>query len=149
MTDSAGDTVRSEVAELDDGGDVADYLLNYALWQFTGVLTPRIMQLRRLVIGEVARFPELAKVLYERGPQRALSALTALFERLSERSLLTVDDPAVAAAQFNWLIMAAPLNQAMLLGDSAIPTHAELRRHAENGVRVFLAAYGAQRRPPE
>ena len=26
MTDEAGDTVRSEIAELDDGGDVADYL---------------------------------------------------------------------------------------------------------------------------
>jgi hypothetical protein len=30
----------------------------------------------------------------------------------------------------------------MLLGDEAIPKPAELRRHAEEGVRVFLAAYG-------
>jgi len=38
--------------------------------------------------------------------------------------------------------MSAPLNQAMLLGDGAIPKPAELRRHAAAGVRVFLAAYG-------
>ena len=38
--------------------------------------------------------------------------------------------------------MSAPLNQAMLLGDEAIPKQAELRRHAAEGVRVFLAAYG-------
>lgn len=142
MTDRAGDTVRDEIAELDDGGDIADYLLNYALRQLTVVLTPRVMQLRRLVIGEVSRFPELAKVLYERGPQRAVLALTALFEHMTERELLVVDDPQVAASQFNWLVMSAPLNQAMLLGDAAIPKQAELRRHAAEGVRVFLAAYG-------
>jgi AcrR family transcriptional regulator len=142
MTDEAGDIVRSEVAELDEGGDLADYLLNYAFRQLRVVLTPRVMQLRRLVIGEVSRFPELAKVLYERGPMRALAALAALFKRLADRGLLEIDDPMVAASHFNWLIMSAPLNQAMLLGDEAIPKPAELRRHAAEGVRVFLAAYG-------
>jgi hypothetical protein len=38
--------------------------------------------------------------------------------------------------------MADPLNRAMLLGDAAIPKQAELRRHAAEGVRIFLAAYG-------
>ena len=128
--------------DLDDGGDVAAYLRDYAYRQLTVVLTPRVMQLRRLVIGEVGRFPELAKVLYERGPMRAMAALAAIFERLAKRGLLAIDDPMVAASQFNWLIMSAPLNQAMLLGDGAIPKQAELRRHAAEGVRVFLAAYG-------
>ena len=144
MTDQAGDIVRDEVAELDDGGDVAAYLFDYAYRQLTVVLTPRIMQLRRLVIGEVSRFPDLAKVLYERGPMRAMSALATLFERFADRGLLAIDDPMVAASHFNWLIMSAPLNQAMLLGDAAIPKPAELRRHAAEGVRVFLAAYGRQ-----
>lgn len=142
MTDNAGDVVRNEVAELDEGGDVAEYLVDYAYRQLKVVLTPRIMQLRRLVIGEVSRFPELAKVLYERGPARALATLGAMFERLAARGLLTIEDPAVAASHFNWLVMSAPLNQAMLLGDEAIPKPGELRRHAAEGVRVFLAAYG-------
>lgn len=142
MTDAAGDTVLNETAALDDGAGVADYLLNYAFRQLTAVLTPRVMQLRRLVIGEVSRFPELAKVLYERGPQRALTALATRFERLADRGLLAIDDPLLAASHFNWLIMSAPLNRAMLLGDGAIPKPAELRRHAAEGVRVFLAAYG-------
>jgi hypothetical protein len=106
------------------------------------VLTPRIMQLRRLVIGEVTRFPELARVLYERGPARAMAMLAKVFQGLAERGLLQLDDPKVAAEHFNWLIMSAPLNQAMLLGDDAIPSKSELRRTAEAGVRVFLAAYG-------
>ena len=141
MTTRAGDSVHTEI-ELEEGGDPSAYLQDYAFRQLSVVLTPRVMQLRRLVIGEVSRFPELAKVLYERGPMRAIGALAATFERLAARGLLAVDDPMVAAGQFNWLIMSAPLNQAMLLGDGAIPKPAELRRHAAEGVRVFLAAYG-------
>jgi AcrR family transcriptional regulator len=141
MTTEAGDSVHTD-AELPEGGDVAAFLRDYAYRQLTVVLTPRIMQLRRLVIGEVGRFPKLAKVLYERGPMRAMAALAASFKRLADRDLLEVDDPAAAASHFNWLVMAAPLNQAMLLGDDAIPKPAELRRHVADGVRVFLAAYG-------
>jgi hypothetical protein len=76
-----------------------------------------------------------------------VATLALLFERLADRGLLAIDDPAVAAAQFNWLIMAEPLNRAMLLGDEAIPKPAELRRHAAAGVRMFLASYGKARRP--
>ena len=141
MTDAASDTVHNQIPELSDDKDIAGFLQMYAHRQLTVVLTPRLMQLRRLVIGEVARFPELARVLYERGPQRAVAALAKVFERLAARGLLVIDDPLIAASHFNWLIMAEPLNNAMLLGDEAIPKPSALRRHAAEGVRVFLAAY--------
>ena len=64
MTTKTGDSVHTEI-ELEEGGDLSAYLQDYAYRQLTAVLTPRVMQLRRLVIGEVSRFPELAKVLYE------------------------------------------------------------------------------------
>lgn len=143
MTTRAGHAVHTEI-DLESGADLGAYLRDYAYRQLTVVVTPPVMQLRRLVIGEVGRFPELAKVLYERGPMRALAALAATFERLAKRGLLAIDDAMVAASHFNWLIVSAPLNQAMLLGDAAIPKKAELRRHAAEGVRVFLAAYGKQ-----
>ena len=145
MTTGAGDIVHNDVAQLDEGGDLAAYLVEYALRQLTIVMTPRIMQLRRLVIGEVIVLPELARVLYERGPARAMAMLAVVFQGLAERNLLAIDKPEVAAEHFNWLIMSAPLNQAMLLGDDAIPSQSELQRNAEAGVRVFLAAYGKNR----
>ena len=55
-----------------------------------------------------------------------------------------MDDPLLAAAQFNWLVMSAPLNQAMLLGDDEAPAPAELDRYVNSAVRVFLAAYGRE-----
>ena len=109
------------------------------------------MQLRRLVIGEANRFPELGRAFYERGAGRSVAALATAFERLTARGLLRAEDPELAAAHFNWLVMAAPVNRAMLLGDEAIPTAAELDRYAEGGVRAFLAAYAVKpaSRPPQ
>ena len=106
------------------------------------VMQPRLLQLRRLVIGEAGRFPELGRTFYERGPQRTVAALAAAFERLAERGVLQLDDPRLAAAHFNWLVMSAPINQAMLLGDDETPARADLDRYADSGVRAFLAAYG-------
>jgi TetR/AcrR family transcriptional regulator, mexJK operon transcriptional repressor len=142
MTSDTGDVLVSQAPEPSENDGAEEFLSHYAFQQLTLVLTPRVMQLRRMVIGEVGRFPELGKVLYERGPKRAMARLAKAIERLTVRGLLTASDPATAAAQFNWLIMSAPLNQAMLLGDEAIPKPAELRRHAAEGVRMFLAAYG-------
>lgn len=144
MTDSASNAAHDLPLEVDQSEDIAAYLLTYALRQLTVVLTPRIMQLRRLVIGEVGRFPELARVLYERGPSRTMKALAQLFEHLTKDGRLKAEDPTVAASAFNWLIMAEPMNRAMLLGDGALPSADELRRHASEGVRIFLSAYGTQ-----
>jgi AcrR family transcriptional regulator len=142
VTNQASDRVHKEMPDLAEGEDVAEYLRRYADRQLAVVLTPRVMQLRRLVIGEVGRFPELAKALFDGGPKRAIAEFAATLECLADRGLLTIGDPGVAATQFNWLIMGEPLNRAMLLGDDAIPGRAALRRHAAAGVRVFLASYG-------
>jgi TetR/AcrR family transcriptional regulator, mexJK operon transcriptional repressor len=116
LTNQAIDRVDNEMPDLAEGEDAADYLRRYANRQLAIVLTPRVMRLRRLVIGEVGRFPELAKALFDGGPKRAIAAFAATLRRLADRGLLTIRDPGVAASQFNWLIMGEPLNRAMLLG---------------------------------
>jgi TetR/AcrR family transcriptional regulator, mexJK operon transcriptional repressor len=142
MTDATADRVHRAVSDPADATELAAYLQAYAERQLAVVMTPRILQLRRLVIGEVARFPGLARALYESGPKRAMASLATVFLRLGSAGLLEVDDPDAAASHFNWLIMGEPLNRAMLLGDTAIPDARTRRRHAAGAVRVFLAAYG-------
>jgi AcrR family transcriptional regulator len=141
------DPVYAEVLELRDSGDLEADLRDLARRQLTLVLQPTLMQLRRLVIAESSRFPELGRAFYERGPGRTIAALAATFERLSARGLLTVEDANLAASQFNWLVMSAPLNQAMLLGRHHTVSKRELDRHADEGVRTFLAAYGTRKGP--
>ncbi len=138
----ASDPVHDEVRGLQDSGDVEADLRRLARRQLVLVMQPRILQLRRLVIGEASRFPELGRIFYERGPGRAIPALATAFERLAARGLLHLEDPLLAAAQFNWLVMSAPLNHAMLLGEDGPPDPADVEKWAEDGVRMFLAAYG-------
>lgn len=57
MVSVAGDTVHERIPQFRGSEDLAAYLLNYGYQQLSVVLTPQLMQLRRLVIGEVSRFP--------------------------------------------------------------------------------------------
>jgi TetR/AcrR family transcriptional regulator, mexJK operon transcriptional repressor len=142
--DEASDAVYEEVQRLEDSGDLESDLRDLARRQLEMVMQPRLMQLRRLVIGEVARFPELGRGFYERGPGRTIPALAKAFEGLAARGALDVDDPLLAAQHFNWLVMSAPINRAMLLGQDGPPPADELDRYAAGGTRAFLAAYGAR-----
>jgi TetR/AcrR family transcriptional regulator, mexJK operon transcriptional repressor len=144
MTDAAGNRVHVDIADPTEADDLASFLEAYADRQLDIVMTPKLLQLRRLVIGEVTRFPELAAALYEHGPKRAIATLAAMFERLAERGLLRVDDTGVAATEFNWLVMGESVNRAMLLGDAAIPSVVERHAQVSAAVCVFLAAYGAR-----
>jgi AcrR family transcriptional regulator len=138
----AGDEVDEDIRRLADTADLEADLRALARRQLELVMQPRILQLRRLIIAEAGRFPELGRSFYERGQERTVAALAAAFERLAERGMLQLDDPDQAAAQFNWLIMARPINRAMLLGEDHPPTPDELERNVVGAVRTFLAAFG-------
>ncbi|HEX3263658.1 MAG TPA: TetR/AcrR family transcriptional regulator [Solirubrobacterales bacterium] len=139
------DPVHAEVLTLEDSGDVEADLRGLARELLRMVLQPRILQLRRLVIGEAARFPELGRAFYVQGPERTIAALATVFERLAERGVLELDDARLAAAHFNWLVMSIPLNRAMFLGEDQPLKRPELNRFADAGVRTFLAAYTPRR----
>lgn len=108
----------------------------------TTVIQPQAVRLRRLIIAEADRFPELACTYYQRAPERTLATLAACFQRLAERGLLCLDDPLLAANHFAFLILSMPLDRAMFYGDDQPLTPTDLELFADAGVRVFLAAYG-------
>jgi TetR/AcrR family transcriptional repressor of mexJK operon len=137
------DPVAERVASLPDSTDLAAGLQGLARALLAQVIQLRVMQLRRLVIGEAGRFPELGRLFYDSGPGRTIDTLAATFEILAARGTLRLQDPRLAAEHFNWLVMAAPLNQVMLCGDAELPAQADLDRYADAGTRAFLAAYGA------
>ncbi|MGR0220796.1 TetR/AcrR family transcriptional regulator [Agromyces sp. ZXT2-6] len=145
MTREAGDRVRAHDADGVSAGAAA-LLTAFAVEQLATVLRPDVLQLRRLVIGESTRFPDLGRALHEAGPKRAVDRIARVLDDLRSRGLVEFDDTTTAASTFNWLVMGGPLNDAMLLGDEAVPDAAAQRRHAEHAVRVFLAAHAPDRR---
>ena len=106
------------------------------------VIRPEVLRLRRLVVGEAGRFPELARTYYERVPGRVCSTLAQLLEELAARGELTIDDPDLAAQHLVWLVLGLPLDRGMFDVDAAAPTTERLDHIADAGVRVFIAAYG-------
>lgn len=101
------------------------------------------VRLRRLVIGEANRFPELGKALFEHGPQRAMAGVQRRLQAWVDAGALPAHDTGAAAQHYNWLVMGAPLNAAMLLGDEAILSAAKRRAHAEAAVSALLRSIGA------
>ncbi len=142
IVDVISDPNYEAIIGLKDSSELEPDLIELARSQLRLVMQRRVLQLRRLVIGESGRFPELGQAFYERGPGRTMAGLAEAFQGLAQRGLLQLDrDPLLAAEHFNWLVMSTPLNRAMLGGDALTPPAAELDRYAEAGARVFLAAY--------
>jgi len=137
------DPIAEQVAGLRDSTDLAAGLQGLARALLAQVIQPRVMQLRRLVISEANRFPELGRLFYDGGPGRTIDTLALAFENLAARGTLRLQDPRLAAEHFNWLVMSIPLNRVMLCGDAELPAQADLDRYADAGARAFLAAYGA------
>ena len=135
FTGSAADILaRTSDLERDLGEIARRYLAT--------VMQPPVLQLRRLIIGESGRFPELARTYYERVPEHTVTTLGSCFRKLSERGLLQADDPALAASHFAWLVLGQELNKAMFCEHGGRLSASELDHLAAAAVRVFLAAYG-------
>ncbi len=138
------DPYYADVLRLRDTNDLERDLRGLARRLVTMLMEPRLLQLRRVVIGEAGRFPQLGRTFYERGPEAAVAALGSAFEHLAQRGLLVLHgDQSTAALHFNWLVVSSAVNVAMFTGDDKPFTAAELRRQADAGVRAFLAAYGS------
>lgn len=108
------------------------------------VVRPEVVQLRRLLIGEATRFPDLARAYHEQVPERVVATLAERFGDLGERGRLRVrgrDQAYSAAIQFVWLVLGAPLDRALFRGAEEV-LQQDLRHGVEAGVRTFLAAYG-------
>jgi TetR/AcrR family transcriptional repressor of mexJK operon len=108
------------------------------------IARPEVIALRKLLVGEARDFPTLAADYYDRAPGQVIDALALGFAHLKRRGLLHVKDSRRAAAQFAYLVAGEPLDRAMLVG--TIPPKAQLIACSAEGVRTFLARYGAAKK---
>lgn len=131
------------IAAMPRSDDVERDLRDFARAHLADVMQPELLRMRRMLIGEAERFPDLARAWYQAGPERSCAVFAAWFETLDARGLLRIPDPMLAAQHFNWLILSIPVNTAMSVPlDGPVFTRHELNHYADEGVRVFLAAYG-------
>jgi TetR/AcrR family transcriptional regulator, mexJK operon transcriptional repressor len=120
--------------------DLRTVLFDVARRYLDGVLQPNVLALRRLIITEAERFPDLAQTYFDQGPARAIEAIASALQTFIGRGLLAAADPRLAAAHFAYLVLAIPQDRAMFWPREP-PSAAERDRLAGEAVRIFLAAY--------
>jgi TetR/AcrR family transcriptional regulator, mexJK operon transcriptional repressor len=105
------------------------------------LMQPDVLRLRRLVIANAERFPEMGRAWYEHGFERVLAALASQLERLTEQRALAADDAHMAANHFVGLLLWIPINKVMFTGAFDGQSESELQYYADEAVRAFLRAY--------
>jgi TetR/AcrR family transcriptional repressor of mexJK operon len=107
-------------------------------------VSPEVLAMYRVVIGESAKNPKVAGLLHEAGPQREFDAFVELLHAYVKKGLLDVVEPERAADHF-FHMLKGELHMRLLMNIAPPPSPAEVERHVDDCVEVFLRAYG--RRP--
>jgi TetR/AcrR family transcriptional regulator, mexJK operon transcriptional repressor len=134
-------SIRDRIAALPASTDLEADLVALAEDYLHTVLQEPVVQLRRLVIGEANRLPELADLYYQRAPVRTLAALAESFEQLTARGLMHIADSASAADHFAFLIVGRAIDQALFQGGQRVLESMDVKNYVRRGVNVFLAGY--------
>ena len=103
------------------------------------VVTTRVLGLRRLMLVESERFPDLAAEYRRRAPDAVLAALARMFDSLMSAGAIRRGDPTITAEHFAFLVMGADLDRGTFTGRVVSRRRARLRARA--GVEAFLRAY--------
>jgi TetR/AcrR family transcriptional regulator, mexJK operon transcriptional repressor len=104
-------------------------------------LSPDVARLYRHTIAEVARFPELGRMVLEHGTLPLQDAVARYLARWGERGLLAIDDPRSAAIQFVALCQ-GDLSVRSRLGALQYPVDAQVRESVRRAVKTFVRAFG-------
>jgi AcrR family transcriptional regulator len=134
---------RDYASVLDQATDARQALRDLARRFLDSLLRPDVLQLRRLVLAEADRFPDVSGAWFQRGFHQTLVLLGEAMRRMADRGMLRdLPDPTLAAYQFAGLVMYKPMNQVMFAGTEAVPPAGEVDTIADRAADVFLAAYG-------
>jgi AcrR family transcriptional regulator len=132
------DTITDALFEPDR--DLRAALLGFALSLRTRALCPQGISTYRALVAEAPRFPELALLIYAKGPRTGRDALAMLFRQKMAAGELMNADPELAAELF--IGMLTGYDRARLLfGAERANTAIVETAKCEQTVDTFLRAY--------
>jgi TetR/AcrR family transcriptional repressor of mexJK operon len=137
------DIVESVTMLLSEAKFMEGGLQQLARRMTTTLMDDELLKLRRLIIANADRMPQLGRSWYEKGFERMLASVASCFQKLTDRGLLQTSDPRLAASHLFGMLLWIPMNEAMFTGRNP-RSKADLERHADASVEAFLAAYGVR-----
>ncbi len=139
----ANDVIESVTTLLSEAKFLEGGLQQLARRLIAMLMDEELLKLRRLIIANADRMPQLGRSWYEKGFERMLASMASCFQKLTSRGLMKTNDPHLAASHFFGMLLWIPMNEAMFTGSNQ-RSKAELERHADASVEAFLVAYGVQ-----
>jgi AcrR family transcriptional regulator len=126
--------------ELEIVANARHVLTQFAVHRQRIVLAARHRAVLGLVIAERDRFPDLARIYFERGPAKSYRWLATYLEALKRREVLDIDDVGEAVEFFVGMLFQRWWPQLLYL-DLPEPNDETLHARAERVVGRFFAAY--------
>jgi TetR/AcrR family transcriptional regulator, mexJK operon transcriptional repressor len=124
-------------APLISGANLQQILQRVAAFILRAALSPQAIALHRLIVAESVRFPKLAAVVTEQGAmQEAIRFIAGILDREARAGNLALDNPAFAAEQFLYMVIALPRRRAMGFGKPM--RRGELDPWARDVTNLFL-----------
>lgn len=132
--------VSAESAELKSFDNVRDTLVNFSEQRLRVVFSRKHRALMRLIIAERDRFPDIARMYYERGPLHGDTLLRDYFETLIEKGLIDIQSAVEASEFFRGMLMHQRYIDQLYL-NAPVPSAEEVSVRARHVVDRFLEAY--------
>lgn len=145
VIDRATDELRGQLAGSLNSDDDHAFALSQFCERFLARMTsPEAIAVRRMVIGETARFPELGRIFYDRAQHRTQRLLADYLDELHREGRLATPQPLVAARHLIALCLASGF-QLVLIGHLGALSPASVREEVAAALETFLAAYAVAR----
>jgi len=104
------------------------------------ILSPKLIAINRVVVGETGRFPELGRMFFDAGPGRGEARFAHLVERAMDAGELRPEDPVRAGRCLKDLIL-SDYHHRQLWGVLGEITPARIEAHVAYVVDAFLRAF--------
>lgn len=127
-----------------EGGDVRDTLKRMGQHIVEVVNSDDVVRKFRMVVAEAERVPEIARAFHAAGPQAGVDVLAAYLEQAMRDGVLIKTDPR-RAAQFFGGLCNHWLSKARLCNVTPAPDAKTVAADVDEAVRIFMAAYGAEK----
>lgn len=137
MTRQCNTDIR--IALNEEAGDIREILLRFGAILRQRLLGDEGLDVFRALLGEAARFPDLARAFFENGPQRTLTLLAEVMEQAMRRDQLRHDSAQFAAEMFAGMLLGIERTR-LLCCVGAYPATDESLRIVRI-VDCFLAAF--------
>jgi TetR/AcrR family transcriptional regulator, mexJK operon transcriptional repressor len=111
------------------------------------LLSPSIMAVNRLVIGEAQRFPQLTEIYFENGPRRVIDFLQRALADMVEQGWIEAADTRRAAWHFK-AQCELRFYERSLWGFREIPGPQEIEQHLKSAIPLFLQVLKAMAQGP-